>query len=92
MTGHAKYAQGVQEDSHFHAQSSLPVFDPRDLRTVRSLCADRTIPYHWKTAERFCREGKIPAVKIGLFWQTTEVAARTFLWKRANPAFRKVHV
>jgi hypothetical protein len=68
-----------------------PAFDPRDLRTVRSLCAEGLIPYHFKTAERFCRDGELPAIKVGTFWQTTEVAARTFLWKRANPAFRKVH-
>jgi hypothetical protein len=74
------------------SKSSLPVFDPHDLRTVRSLCANGTIPYGHKSAERFCRKGDLPAIKIGTYWQTTETAVRAFLWKRANPAFRKVHV
>ena len=36
-------------------KAKAPVFDPRDLRDVRSLCDDGLIPYHHKTAERFCK-------------------------------------
>jgi len=72
-------------------KSKLPAFDPRELRTVRSLCANGLIPYHYKSAERFCREGELAAIKIGTYWKTTEVAARHFLWKRSNAEFKKVH-
>ena len=72
-------------------KSKSPVFDPRDLRDVRSFCHEGLIPYHWKTAERFCREGKMPAIKVGIRWKTTESAARAFLWKLSNPPFKKVH-
>ena len=49
------------------SKAKSPVFDPRDLRDVRSLCAEGLIPYHYKTAERFCRDGEMPAIKVGTF-------------------------
>ena len=72
-------------------KAKVSVFDPRELRDVRALCKDGLIPYHHKTAERFCRDGDMAAIKVGTHWKTTESAARSFPWKRANPAFRKVH-
>ena len=42
-----------------------PLFDPKDLLPVRELCRDGTIPFHVKSAERLCRIGAIPAIKVG---------------------------
>ena len=66
------------------------LFNPQELRTIKELCADGTIRFHPKTAERLCRKGVIPAMKYGTAWHTTPAAVRAFLWKRGNEAFRKL--
>jgi hypothetical protein len=71
--------------------SKLPVFNPSDLKPVREFCADGTLPFHWKTAERFCRTGIIPAVKVGNEWRTNLAGVRHYFWSRANKAFQKIH-
>lgn len=68
-----------------------PLFDPKDLLPVRELCRDGTIPFHVKSAERLCRIGAIPAIKVGNRWCTTKDAARGYFWRRANKAFRESH-
>lgn len=65
-------------------------FNPQELRTLKELCADGTLRFHPKTAERLCRAGVIPALKYGNDWMTTPAAVRAFLWKRSNDAFRKL--
>jgi hypothetical protein len=67
------------------------VFDPKDLRPVRDFCRDGTIPFHFKSAERLCRTGTIPAIKVGNYWCTTREAVRSYHWKHANKAFRESH-
>jgi hypothetical protein len=67
------------------------IFDPQQLRSVRDLQADGTIPYHWKTVERMCREGDLPAIKVGNRWCSTKDAVRNHLWKSANAAFKRAH-
>jgi hypothetical protein len=71
-------------------QSTL--FDVKDLIPIQDLCADGTIPFHHKSAERLCRVGALPAVKVGIRWCTTKNAAREYFWKHANMAFKKTHV
>jgi hypothetical protein len=66
-------------------------FNPKDLRPVKDLCHDGTIPFHSKSAERLCRTGAIPAIKVGNRWCTTKDAARGYFWRRANKAFRESH-
>jgi hypothetical protein len=68
------------------------VFDPRDLRRVRDMCATGDAPFHWKTMERLCREGVFPATKVGNHWCTTDAAVRTFLWRTGNEMLRKLTV
>ena len=68
-----------------------PAFNPQDLRPVKELCADGTIPFHRKSVERLCRIGVMPAVKVGNNWSTTIVAARSYFWSRANTAFKETH-
>ena len=67
----------------------LPVFNPRELRPVREFCADGSLPVHWKTAERFCRDGIIAAVKVGNTWHTTPEGVRGYFWLRANRPSKK---
>ena len=67
------------------------VFDPKQLRPVRDYCADGSLPFHLKTAERLCREGTIAAIKVGNTWCTTPEGVRGYFWNHANTAFRKVH-
>ena len=59
---------------------------------MRKLCADGTIPFHSKTAERLCRAGNLPAVKVGNSWCTTPAAVRSFFWKKGNKTFQKLTV
>ena len=66
-------------------------FNPRELRPVRDLCADGTLPLHTKSAERLCRIGVIPAIKVGNLWFTTPSGIRGFYWGKANKAFRETH-
>ena len=66
-------------------------FDPKFLRPVKELCEERTIPLHSKSAERLCRDGAIPAVKVGNNWCTTVDAARAYFWQHANKAFKEAH-
>ena len=75
-----------------HAMSKSPVFDPKQLRPLRGFCADGTLPFNPKTCERLCREGVLPAIKIGNSWRTTPDAIRAFLWKRGNKTFQKLTV
>ena len=70
---------------------SLPAFDPKQLRPMREFCADGSLPFHWKTGERFCRTGVIAAVKIGISWYTTPEAVRRYFWDHANETFKKNH-
>jgi hypothetical protein len=67
------------------------LFDPKDLIPCRDLCRDGTLPFHPKSAERLCRDGAIPAVKVGNNWCTTREAARAYHWKHANKAFKETH-
>jgi hypothetical protein len=69
---------------------SKSVFDPKELRPVRDFCADGTLALHPKSAERLCREGSLPAVKVGVAWRTTDAAIRAYIWKRSNAMFRKL--
>ena len=85
------YAKSVQHKEPT-AMSKLPIFDPKDLRPVRELIAAGILPYHPKTAERFCREGVLPAMKIGNSWCTTPAAIRQFFWNKGNKSFRKLSV
>ena len=71
-------------------KSSL-VFDPKQLRPVREFVADGSLPFHVKTAERFCREEIIAAVKVGNTWCTTPEAVRGYFWSHANRAFKKAN-
>jgi hypothetical protein len=66
-----------------------PLFEPKDLRPVREFVEDGTFPFHVKSAERLCRIGTIPAVKVGNNWCTTREAARAYHWKHANKAFKE---
>jgi hypothetical protein len=68
-----------------------PTFNPQNLRPVKELCEDRTIPFHPLTAARLCRMGVLPAVKVGNDWCTTVEAARSYFWKHANKAFKENH-
>ena len=72
--------------------SKKSIFDPKDLVTVRALCADGTLRFHKRTCERFCRDGKLPAMKVGNEWMTTRNAVRAFLWKKGNTAFKELTV
>jgi hypothetical protein len=69
--------------------SKLTVFDPRELRPLRDFCADGSLPFHPKTAERLARDGDLPAVKID-GWRTTPAAVRAYMWQRGNATFRKL--
>jgi hypothetical protein len=64
--------------------------NPKDLRRVREMCADGSIPFHWKTAERLSRGGVLPAVKVGNFWCTMDAAVRAFLWQSGNEMLRRL--
>lgn len=66
------------------------IFDPKELRPVREFIADGTLPLHFKTVERFSRDGLLPAIKVGNSWHSTPAAVRTYLWKSGNAAFRKL--
>jgi len=82
------YAKSVLNKSH--AMPKSPIFDPKQLRPVREFCADGTLPFHWKTCERLCREGELPTIKLGGCWRSTPDAIRAYLWKRGNATFRKL--
>ena len=68
-----------------------PVFDPLDLRPVREFVADGSLPFHIKTAEKFCRDKIIGSIKVGNRWCTTPADIRAFYWKKANAEFKKNH-
>jgi excisionase family DNA binding protein len=70
--------------------SKKSVFDPKDLVPIRDLCADGTLRLHWRTCERLCHSGKLPAIKVGNSWHTTRDAVRAFFWKRGNAAFKEL--
>jgi hypothetical protein len=67
------------------------VFDPRELRPVRELIADGSLPFHIKTVQKFCRDGVIAASKIGNDWRVSPAAIRNFYWQHGNKAFRETH-
>jgi hypothetical protein len=56
------------------------------------LCAEGMLRLHQRTCERFCREGRIPAIKVGNSWCTTPDAIRAFLFENANDKFKKLMV
>jgi hypothetical protein len=68
------------------------VFDPKDLRRLRDICASGDSPFHPKTLERLARAGALPAVKVGNYWCTTDAAVRTFLWRSGNEMLRRLTV
>jgi hypothetical protein len=70
--------------------SKPSIFDPRELRPVREFCLDGTLALHPKSAERLCREGILPAVKVGVAWRTTPAALRSYLWQHSNKKFREL--
>ena len=70
--------------------SKQVIFDPKELRSVRDFIADGSLPDHPKTVERFCREGVLPAIKVGNSWRTTLAAVRSYLWRSGNAAFKKL--
>jgi hypothetical protein len=69
---------------------SKKLFDPKDLKPLTAFVADGTLRLHPNTAQRFARQGKLPAVKIGHTWLSTHAAIRSFCWKQGNGEFRNL--
>ena len=67
------------------------IFNPSDLVPVKSLCDERVIPITFDHTRKLCQQDKFPAVKQGGMWQTTRDAARGYLYKGANKAFRRLY-
>jgi hypothetical protein len=65
-------------------------FDPKQLSPIRTLCAEGVVKQSWRTVRELCRKGKFPAVKVGCEWMSTEALARSYYYKGANSAARRL--
>lgn len=65
-------------------------FDQKQLRPIRILCAEGVVIQSWRTVRELCRKGKFPAVKVGCEWMSTEALARSYHYKGANQAARRL--
>lgn len=70
--------------------TTLPPFDPADLKPIRQLHKDGRIPMRLRHVLQLCSTRRFPCVKIGNTWHTTEAAIRHYLWTRATPEFKKI--
>jgi hypothetical protein len=62
----------------------------KNLRPLRDLCADGSCPLAYKTASIHAGKGDLPAVKIRNLWHSSEDLLRTYFYKGANKAARRV--
>ena len=70
---------------------SANLFDPSKLEPVKTLCAAGTIPMTFDHTRKLCQRDKFPAVKQAGMWQTTQLAVRSYFYKGANKAFRRLY-
>jgi hypothetical protein len=66
------------------------IFEPAKMVPVAELCERGVIPMCGVTARRLAAADKLPAVKIGGVWHSTPEMVRSWLYKGANKAARRM--
>jgi hypothetical protein len=73
-----------------YSKTQRMTFDQKQLRPIRQLVAEGVVIHSWRTVRDLCRQKKFPAVKVGREWMSTENLCRSFYYKGANPAARRL--
>jgi hypothetical protein len=71
---------------------SVKIFRPEDLIPIKRLCEEKAIPLSHRRVRELCRLKQFPAVRLGKDWATTRDAVRSYFYRGANKAFRRMSV